>query len=156
LPCALIRAPSVDRQIVVREVLVLFVATAAVPLVLIDGRVSTFESIALLAFAVGYTVVMIWTSRRGSAATADAVAGDAAEATSCFCLCSHCADHRRHRCDTRDRWRVHCPVDAVLDRSDDPHAEEHAFRRVVIEVAPGIYCAILVRWLQRPRFSTRR
>lgn len=78
---ALIRAPRVDRQIVVREVPVLFIATAAVPLVLIDGRVSTFESISLLVFAVGYTAVMIWTSRRGSATTADAVANDAAEAT---------------------------------------------------------------------------
>jgi len=79
--CALIRAPRVDRQIVVREVPVLFIATAAVPLVLIDGRVSTFESVALLAFAVGYTALMVLTSRRGSAAAAEAVAEDAAEAT---------------------------------------------------------------------------
>ena len=79
--CALIRAPRVDRQIVVREVPVLFLATAAVPLVLLDGRVSTFESIALLAFAVAYTAAMIFTSRRGGAGAADAVADDAAEAT---------------------------------------------------------------------------
>jgi len=79
--CALIRAPSVDRQVVMREVPVLFAATAAVPVVLIDGRVSAVESIALLVFAVGYTIAMILTSRRGSAAAADAVAEDAAEAT---------------------------------------------------------------------------
>jgi cation:H+ antiporter len=79
--CALIRAPRVDRQIVMREVPVLLVVTAAVPLVLIDGRVSTIESIGLLAFAIGYSAAMILTSRRGSAAAADAVAEDAAEAT---------------------------------------------------------------------------
>lgn len=79
--CALIRAPSVDRQIVVRELPVLLIATAAVPLVLIDGQVSTFESFGLLAFAVGYTLSMVFTSRRGGAAAADAVAEDAAEAS---------------------------------------------------------------------------
>ncbi|HEY5922185.1 MAG TPA: calcium/sodium antiporter [Kofleriaceae bacterium] len=79
--CALIRAPRVDRQIVARELPVLFIATAAVPLVLIDGQVSTVESFGLLAFAVGYTALMIFTSRRGSAAAAEAVAEDAAEAT---------------------------------------------------------------------------
>lgn len=79
--CALIRAPRVDRQIVVREVPVLFVATALVPLALIDGRVSRVESSALLAFAVAYTAAMVITSRRGSAAAAEAVAEDAAEAT---------------------------------------------------------------------------
>jgi cation:H+ antiporter len=79
--CALIRAPRVDRQIVVREVPVLLVVTAAVPLVLLDGGVSLLESLGLLAFAVGYTASMIVTSRRGSAAAAEAVAEDAAEAT---------------------------------------------------------------------------
>jgi cation:H+ antiporter len=43
--------------------------------------VSTVESIGLLSFALGYTVAMLMTSRRGSAAAADAVADDAAEAT---------------------------------------------------------------------------
>jgi cation:H+ antiporter len=79
--CALIQAPSVDRQIVVREVPVLLVATAAVPLVLLDGRVSVLESSALLAVAAIYTSWMIVTSRRGTAAAADAVADDAAKAT---------------------------------------------------------------------------
>ena len=79
--CALIRAPRVDRQIVLREVPVLLVVTAAVPLVLLDGFVSTVESFGLLAFAVAYTASMIITSRRGSAAAAQAVAEDAAEAT---------------------------------------------------------------------------
>jgi cation:H+ antiporter len=60
---------------------VLLVATAAVPLVLLDGRVSVLESSALLAVAAIYTSWMIVTSRRGTAAAADAVADDAAKAT---------------------------------------------------------------------------
>ncbi len=79
--CALIRAPRVDRQIVVREVPVLFVTTALVPLVLIDGRVSRVEASGLLVFAAAYTAAMVLTSRRGSAAIAESVAEDAAEAT---------------------------------------------------------------------------
>jgi cation:H+ antiporter len=79
--CALIRAPSVDRQIVVREVPVLLVATGAVPLVLLDGRVSPIESIGLLAFAAAYTVWMLFTSRRGSLEAAEQIAEDAASAT---------------------------------------------------------------------------
>jgi cation:H+ antiporter len=79
--CALIRAPSVDRQIVVRELPVLLVATAAVPLVLLDGQVSTIESTGLLAFASSYTAWMIFTSRRGSLQVADEMAEDAARAT---------------------------------------------------------------------------
>jgi cation:H+ antiporter len=79
--CALIRAPRVDRQIVVREVPVLFGATAAVPLVLLDGDVSVVESVGLLGVAIGYTTWMIATSRRGSAAAADEIAEEAAHAT---------------------------------------------------------------------------
>ncbi len=77
---ALIRAPRVDRQIVVREVPVLLVATALVPLVLLDGEVSAFESMGLLAIAVGYTAWMVVTSRRGTAAEVTEVAEDAAQA----------------------------------------------------------------------------
>jgi cation:H+ antiporter len=79
--CALIRAPRVDRQIVVREIPVLLLATAAVPLVLLDGRVSITEAAGLLAFAVAYTVWMILTSRRGSSEAAENIAEDAAQAT---------------------------------------------------------------------------
>ncbi len=79
--CALIRAPSVDRQIVVREVPVLFLATAAVPLLLLDGYVSKVEAVTLLGSAVAYSAWMIVTSRRGSADVAKDVASDAAKAT---------------------------------------------------------------------------
>ncbi len=78
---ALIRAPRVDRQIVVREIPVWFVATGAVPLVLLDGLVSTVESVGLLSGALAYTVWMILTSRRGDSQTAAEVAEDAATAT---------------------------------------------------------------------------
>jgi cation:H+ antiporter len=79
--CALIRAPRVDRQIVVREVPVLFVATSAVPIVLLDGRISTIEASALLAAATAYTIWMLFTSRRGSPEIAEHIAEDAAQAT---------------------------------------------------------------------------
>jgi cation:H+ antiporter len=79
--CALIRAPSVDRQIVVREVPVLLIATALVPLVLLDGGVSDFEAGGMLGLAAGYTLWMLVTSRRGSAAEAGAVAEGAAAAS---------------------------------------------------------------------------
>jgi cation:H+ antiporter len=78
--CALIRAPSVDRQIVVREIPVLLATTAAVPLVMLDGALSVVESSGLLGVAVVYTAWMIATSRRGSAAAAEEVAEDAAQA----------------------------------------------------------------------------
>jgi len=78
---ALIRAPRVDRQIVVREVPVLLVATGLVPLVLLDGHISTVEACALLVLAVGYTAWMIVTSARGSAVQAEEVAADAANAS---------------------------------------------------------------------------
>jgi cation:H+ antiporter len=79
--CALIRAPRVDRQIVVRELPVLIVATSLVVVVLLDGVLSGAEAIGLLACAVGYSVWMIRTSRRGSVAEAAAVEADAASAT---------------------------------------------------------------------------
>lgn len=78
--CALIRAPRVDRQIVVREVPVLLVTTALVPLSLLDGRVSPIEAGGLLGLALGYTTWMVVTSRRGSVADAREVEADATEA----------------------------------------------------------------------------
>lgn len=77
---ALIKAPHVDKQIVFREVPVLFVATALVPLLLLDGEVSAIEAVGLLAFAVGYTAWMVITSKRGGAAEAAEVADDATAA----------------------------------------------------------------------------
>lgn len=79
--CALIRAPSVDRQIVVREVPVLLTATALVFVVLLDGVLSAVEAGALLGCALAYTTWMVFTSRRGSVADAAAVQSDAAEAS---------------------------------------------------------------------------
>lgn len=79
--CALVRAPSVDRQIVVRELPVLAVATALIPVTLIDGRVSAFESLALLTLAVGYTAWMVKTSGRADVHEVEQVSEDAAAAT---------------------------------------------------------------------------
>jgi len=78
---ALIKAPRVDRQIVVREVPVLLLATALVPLVLLDGGVSTIEAAGLLALSVGYTVWMVVSSKRGGAEEVAEVASGAAAAT---------------------------------------------------------------------------
>jgi cation:H+ antiporter len=78
---ALIRAPRVDRQIIVRELPVLLVATGLVPLVLLDAQISPTEACALLALAVGYTAWMIITSTRGSPAQAEEIAADAAAAS---------------------------------------------------------------------------
>lgn len=76
---ALIRAPRVDRQIVVREMPVLLGATALVPLVLLDGHVSELEAYALLGLAAGYSGWMIITSRRGNAQDGAKLAEDAAK-----------------------------------------------------------------------------
>ena len=78
--CALIRAPRVDRQIVVREVPVLIASTGLVIVVMLDGALSAIEAAALLAGAAGYTAWMVTTSRRGSVAEASAVESDAAAA----------------------------------------------------------------------------
>ncbi len=77
---ALIRAPRVDRQVVVREVPVLLAATALVPLVLLDGRLSGLEAAVLLGLAVAYTAWMVSTSRRGSVTEARAVEAQATTA----------------------------------------------------------------------------
>jgi cation:H+ antiporter len=78
--CALIRAPRVDRQIVVREVPVLIAATGLVVVVMLDGSLSVIEAVALLGCAAGYTAWMVVTSRRGSIADAAAIESDATEA----------------------------------------------------------------------------
>jgi cation:H+ antiporter len=77
---ALIRAPRVDRQIVVREVPVLLVATGLVVVVMLDGVLSEIEAAGLLGGAVIYTAWMIATSRRGSVVEVAAVEADATEA----------------------------------------------------------------------------
>jgi cation:H+ antiporter len=78
--CALIRAPRVDRQIVVRELPVLVVATGLVVIVMIDGALTALEAASLVGCAAGYTAWMVVTSRRGSVADAAAVEADATEA----------------------------------------------------------------------------
>lgn len=77
---ALISAPRVDRQIVVREVPVLIVTALLIVVVLLDGVVSAIEAGILLGFAAAYTTWMLLTSRRGSAVEAGKVEADAAEA----------------------------------------------------------------------------
>jgi cation:H+ antiporter len=78
--CALIRAPRVDRQIVVREVPVLLASTALLLVVMLDGALSALEGACLVGCAVGYTGWMVATSRRGTVAEVAAVASDATEA----------------------------------------------------------------------------
>lgn len=78
--CSLIRAPRVDRQIVVREVPVLLAATGMVVVVFLDGELSGIEAGGLLGAAIGYSVWMVMTSRRGTVADATAVESDASEA----------------------------------------------------------------------------
>jgi cation:H+ antiporter len=78
--CALIRAPRVDRQIVVRELPVMVAATGLVVVVMFDGALAAIEAGCLLGCAAGYTAWMLVTSRRGSVADAAAVEADATEA----------------------------------------------------------------------------
>jgi cation:H+ antiporter len=79
---ALISPPRIDASLRSREVLMLCLSTAAVPLVLLDGRVQWWDGAALLAAALGYTVWMIRASRGGAAAARelDVVADAAADA----------------------------------------------------------------------------
>jgi len=77
---ALILPPAVDRTVVRREVPVLLVTTAVLPLVLLDGELARWEATLMLAVALGYTGWMVLTSRVGSVAQAGAVAEDASAA----------------------------------------------------------------------------
>ncbi len=77
---ALITPPRIDPSLRGREVGMLLVTTALVPLLLLDGTVQPWESAGLLALAIGYTV---WTVRaaRSPAATGVPRATSDAEAT---------------------------------------------------------------------------
>lgn len=81
---ALIRPARVDAALRRRELPMLAVSAAVVPLLLRDGRVSGREACVLLLVAAGYTAWMIHAARTASAAVAakyDArAAGDAADA----------------------------------------------------------------------------
>lgn len=76
---SLIAAPRVYRQILVRELPVLLLATALVPLTLLDGTIGHLEAMTLLALALAYTVWMIRTSRRGSVEDVAEMGEDAAQ-----------------------------------------------------------------------------
>jgi cation:H+ antiporter len=77
---ALITPPRIDPSLRGREVWMLLLSTAAVPLVLLDGRVQWWDGAVLLAVAVGYTTWMVQSARVSAASRAelDAIA-DAAE-----------------------------------------------------------------------------
>lgn len=63
---AAIAPAAVERVLLVREVPVLLVATALVPLVLLDGEMATWEAAGLVGLALGYSAWMITTARVGS------------------------------------------------------------------------------------------
>lgn len=75
---ALIRPARVDGALRRRELPVLLVSTAAVPLVLLDGRMTVFEAAALVVAAVGYTSWMLQAAR--AAAVLETAKADAAAA----------------------------------------------------------------------------
>jgi cation:H+ antiporter len=67
---ALIRPARVDASLRSRELPVLVLGTALLPLLLFDGRVSTAEAIGLLVLAVAYTGWMVRAARAASAVAA--------------------------------------------------------------------------------------
>jgi len=81
---AVIKPARVDRALRRRELPMLLATTTLVPLLLLDGVVSRWESGALLFIAVGYTAAMIYVARSAAAvagARADTqAAGEAADA----------------------------------------------------------------------------
>jgi cation:H+ antiporter len=58
-----ISPPRVDPSLIRREVPALLLATAAIPLVLLDGRVSRAEGLAMLCCAMAFTALMLKTAR---------------------------------------------------------------------------------------------
>jgi len=81
LACAaLIRPPSIDAALRGRELPVLVLATALVPLLLIDGVVGLADGVGLVLLAIGYTVWMVRASRRPAADQAPHIAAAADEA----------------------------------------------------------------------------
>jgi cation:H+ antiporter len=63
---ALIMPPSVDPQVLRREIPVLLAVTGLLPLTLIDGTLDRWEGCGLLAIALGYTAWMVHSARVGS------------------------------------------------------------------------------------------
>lgn len=63
---AIISPPRVERGMILRELPVLFLATAAVPVFLVDGVLGRIEAALLLAGALAFTYFLIAASRRGA------------------------------------------------------------------------------------------
>jgi cation:H+ antiporter len=63
---AIISPPRVERGMILRELPVLFLATAAVPVFLVDGLLGRIEGALLLAGALAFIYFLIATSRRGA------------------------------------------------------------------------------------------
>jgi len=70
---ALVLPPAIDRGLIRREVPVLLLSTALLPLLLRDGHLARWEAGGLVALAIGYSLWMIRTARIGSVADATAV-----------------------------------------------------------------------------------
>lgn len=77
---ALVSPPRTDGRLIVREVPLLLITTAAVPLMLYDGRVSRAEGAVLVAAAVGFTAWLLRATRNGVAAAARADAREVEDA----------------------------------------------------------------------------
>ncbi len=71
---ALIRPAKVDGSLRRRELPMLLLSTAVLPLLLVDGTISGVEAVALLAVAIGYTGWMVRAARVASASMASETA----------------------------------------------------------------------------------
>ena len=63
---SLVKPPRIDGSLVRREVPVLILSAAVVPLLLLDGRIAAWEAVALLTAAAGYTGWMVRSARSGA------------------------------------------------------------------------------------------
>jgi cation:H+ antiporter len=69
---ALIAPPKIDPAIRRRELPVLVMATLAIPMVLLDGRLSRFEAVLLLGGALSYSILLLWNAKADPEAARDA------------------------------------------------------------------------------------
>ncbi len=72
---ALIRPLRVNEQVIRQEVPILIGASSLLLVLALDGRVDLREAVLLLFLAVGYTVFLVWQSRRTSTAAAAQASG---------------------------------------------------------------------------------
>ncbi len=75
---ALVSPPRTDGALIRREIPLLLLTTAALPLVFLDGRLGRLEAACFLAVAIGFTAWMVRRGLSSAAASADAME-DAAE-----------------------------------------------------------------------------